>query len=104
MQQFAAIGEAMIELCHQGPRSLAMSFAGDALNLSTYLVRLVGTSLAVNYVTALGDDPYSDMMVNDWVQEKINTQFVQRIPNKLPGLYLIRTDDKGERYLYFYRF
>jgi 2-dehydro-3-deoxygluconokinase len=104
MRQFAAIGEAMIELCHQQERNLGMSFAGDSLNTSVYLARLFPfTQTQINYITLLGTDPYSEMMLADWKQEGIHTAAIDQLAHKLPGLYLIRTDAAGERSFYFYR-
>jgi 2-dehydro-3-deoxygluconokinase len=104
MRQFVAIGEAMLELSQQQERVLGLSFAGDTLNTSLYLARLsTATQVQVNYLTLLGLDPYSAMMLKAWQQEGVNTDLVQQIPDKLPGLYLIRTDARGERTFYFYR-
>lgn len=104
MKQFAAIGEAMIELSHQNERTLGLGFAGDTINVSIYLARQTPyTQVQVNYATALGHDAYSDMMLADWHKEKINTELVIRHDKKLPGLYLIRTETSGERHFYFYR-
>ncbi len=102
--KFAAIGECMIELRHQNAHTLTMGFAGDTLNVALYLARYqqeVGAE--VHYVTALGDDPYSGMMLENWQQESIHCEFVQILPGQLPGLYFIRTDEQGERRFYYYR-
>jgi len=56
----------------------------------------------VDYVTVLGDDPYSDAMLAFWHAEGISTEHVARLPGRLPGLYLIRTDAQGERTFYNY--
>jgi len=104
IRQFATIGEAMIELSHQSERQLNMNFAGDTINITTYLARYTQhTHVQTNYITALGTDPYSNMMIAQWQQEGINTQQVHQLQSKLPGLYLIRTDANGERHFYFYR-
>jgi 2-dehydro-3-deoxygluconokinase len=103
IKQFAAIGEAMIELSHQDVSSLKLAFAGDTLNTTVYLTRLAQGLLNTYYVTALGVDPYSDQMIQTWEQEGINTSLIERFSDKLPGLYLIRTDHQGERTFYFYR-
>jgi 2-dehydro-3-deoxygluconokinase len=104
MKQIAVIGEAMLELSHQNEVSLNLSFAGDTLNFAIYLRRLLPLAgFDIHYVTALGCDCYSDSMLKNWQQEGINTDLVCRVPNKLPGLYLIRTDEAGERTFYFYR-
>lgn len=104
MRQFAAIGEAMIEFCHQQERTMGLSFAGDSLNTAVYLARLFkATQTQVNYITLLGQDPYSEMMLAEWQREGINIELIEQIAHKLPGLYLIRTDKQGERTFYFYR-
>ncbi|MGB6976641.1 MAG: sugar kinase, partial [Gammaproteobacteria bacterium] len=102
--QFAAIGECMIELFHLDDSHLSMSFAGDTYNVTLYLARYAQLlPLHVDYVTALGDDPYSSMMLGIWQQEGIGIEKVQQFAGLLPGLYLIRTDKSGERHFYFYR-
>jgi len=106
MKKIAAIGEAMLELSHQSDTTLALSFAGDTLNFAIYLRRLLPIhpqQFDIHYVTAIGNDPYSDTMLTNWQQEKLNTDLVVRVKKKLPGLYLIRTNTAGERTFYFYR-
>lgn len=104
IKQIGVIGEAMLELSHQTPTSLSLSFAGDTLNFAIYLRRLLQEPVfVVHYVTALGQDIYSDQMLLDWKKEGIKVDLIHRLENKLPGLYLIRTDSEGERSFYFYR-
>ncbi len=104
VKHIAVIGEAMLELSHQNASLLSLSFAGDTLNFAIYLRRLLlGRPFELHYVTALGQDVYSDKMLINWQEEGLNTDLIRRIENKLPGLYLIRTDGEGERTFYFYR-
>jgi 2-dehydro-3-deoxygluconokinase len=104
MKHIAVIGEAMLELSHQNASLLSLSFAGDTLNFAIYLRRLLcDRPFELHYITALGQDVYSDNMLVNWQGEGLNTNLIRRIENKLPGLYLIRTDAKGERTFYFYR-
>ena len=104
MTRVASIGECMIELRQApgGPSGHLYSrgYGGDTLNTAVYLVRL---GLDVDYITALGDDPLSDEMMAGWAAEGIGTKRVARLPGKLPGLYLIQTDDKGERRFFHWR-
>jgi 2-dehydro-3-deoxygluconokinase len=94
----------MIELNLRDGETLALAFGGDTLNTAVYLARVNPRErVAVDYVTALGDDPYSDAMIAMWRDEGIGTGSVARLPGKLPGLYLIRIDDKGERRFFYYR-
>jgi 2-dehydro-3-deoxygluconokinase len=104
MRRLVAIGECMIELRHRDADLLELGFAGDSLNTALYLARLNPPDrLAVDYLTALGDDPYSAAMLDRWRAEGIGTGRAAILPGKLPGLYLIRTSPEGERRFFYYR-
>ena len=99
----ALIGECMIELQHRADGSLHQSFGGDTLNTAVYLRRELGDIGHVDYVTALGDDSFSDAMCQQWVDEGLGLTMVQRLPGRLPGLYCIQTDANGERKFLYWR-
>ncbi|WP_103309949.1 MULTISPECIES: sugar kinase [unclassified Pseudomonas] len=101
--RIALIGECMIELQQRADGSLLQSFGGDTLNTAVYLSRALGDRGAVDYVTALGDDSFSDAMCECWAEENIGLQRVQRLPGRLPGLYCIQTDAAGERRFLYWR-
>lgn len=104
MIRVASVGECMLELTHRDATSLGLGFGGDTLNTALYLARCAGTAgLAVDYVTALGTDPMSEAMVAAWQTEGIGTDRVARLAGRLPGLYLIRTGDSGERRFFYWR-
>ena len=104
MRRVASIGECMVELRHRDERVLELGFAGDSFNTALYLARCNSRErLAVDYVTALGTDPYSEAMLRSWRDEGIGTEAVALLPGKLPGLYLISTDAGGERRFFYYR-
>jgi len=67
------------------------------------MARLLGTGAQVDYITALGDDSFSDAMCEVWSQEGIGLGKVQRLPGRLPGLYCIQTDASGERRFLYWR-
>jgi 2-dehydro-3-deoxygluconokinase len=96
----------MLELTPQSAeqvgRSLPMSlsYGGDTLNCAVYLAR---QGITVDYVTALGDDPMSAWMVEQWRGEGVGCDLIDCQPNSLPGLYLIETDEQGERSFYYWR-
>jgi 2-dehydro-3-deoxygluconokinase len=100
MTRVACIGECMIELKQAKQGLYSRGYGGDTLNTAVYLARL---GVGVDYITALGDDPLSDEMVAGWAAEGIGTKQVARLPGKLPGIYLIQTDDKGERRFFHWR-
>jgi 2-dehydro-3-deoxygluconokinase len=100
----ASIGECMVELRHRGERDLELAFGGDTLNFAVYLARLTrDRGVEVDYVTALGDDVYSERMLAMWQSEGIGCGHVARLPGRLPGLYTIRVDAKGERTFTYWR-
>jgi 2-dehydro-3-deoxygluconokinase len=104
MTLVACIGECMIEMkqAQGGPGGglYARGFGGDTLNTAVYLARL---GMDVDYITALGDDALSEEMIGAWRKEGVGIKRVVRLPGKLPGLYMIQTDAKGERRFFHWR-
>ena len=96
----ACLGECMMELVSRPDGTLTRGFGGDTLNTAVYLARL---GVPTDYVTALGDDTFSDEMLAAWKAEGIGTRGVLRLPGRLPGLYLIQTDTEGERRFFYWR-
>lgn len=96
----ACLGECMIELRERPDGLLSRGFGGDTLNTAVYLARL---GVAVDYVSALGDDPHSAEMLRAWEEEGVGTGLVARVPGAVPGLYLIQTDARGERRFSYWR-
>ena len=50
-----------------------------------------------------GGDTLSEEMIAGWAAEGVGTKRVLRLPGKLPGLYMIQTDDRGERRFFHWR-
>jgi 2-dehydro-3-deoxygluconokinase len=104
MQKVALIGECMIELQGRPLGAIRQGFGGDTLNTATYLSRLTDRAyVEVEFVTALGQDTFSDTMLERWAQEGIGAKLVRRLPGALPGLYFIETDPGGERRFLYWR-
>jgi 2-dehydro-3-deoxygluconokinase len=104
VKHIISIGECMMELRHRDEATLTLGFGGDTLNTALYMSRAgAAQGLRVAYLTALGDDPYSDGMVAAWQEEGIDTGLVARLSGRLPGLYIIRTNAAGERSFTYFR-
>ncbi len=71
MTRVAAIGEAMIELSIEG-ETAKVGVAGDTLNTAIYLKR-AAPGIDVDYVTCLGDDPFSDQIEDFIAAQDIGT-------------------------------
>ena len=98
--RIAAIGECMIEIANAADGKCLRGFGGDTLNTAVYLAR---QNVDVSYITRLGDDIYSNEMIENWQAEGINTDLVSQDTGRVPGLYMIETDEKGERTFTYWR-
>ena len=94
------VGEVMVELSRGNDGRYGQSFGGDTFNTAVYLAR---AGIPAAYATAMGDDPYSDALMALATAEGVNGDLIRRVPGRMPGLYLIETDAKGERKFYYWR-
>lgn len=101
MTRVACIGEAMIELSLDGAAA-QVGVAGDTLNTAIYLHRSA-PDLTVDYITCLGDDPFSDRIAGFIEAQGIGTQHIRRMEGRAPGLYAITTSQDGERTFTYWR-
>ena len=103
-----AIGECMAEVrLREGAGNQAgtvldaqVAYGGDTLNFAVYLAR---QGIAVDYATAVGDDPLSDWMLAQWRSEGVGCDLVRREAGTTTGLYLIDVDAAGERSFHYWR-
>jgi 2-dehydro-3-deoxygluconokinase len=99
-----AFGECMIELQGEAFGTMRQTFGGDTLNTAVYLARCgAARGLQVSYATAVGDDALSSGLLARWADEGLELSAVRRITGKLPGLYQIDVDAKGERTFSYWR-
>jgi 2-dehydro-3-deoxygluconokinase len=97
-------GECMLELQGTAFGTMQQTFGGDTLNTAVYLARCgAAKGLRVDYATALGDDPLSAGMLERWEAEGVHTTLVRRLAGRMPGLYLIEVDARGERRFSYWR-
>ena len=104
MTRVALLGECMLELSPVGDRTMALAYAGDVCNTAVALARRARDGeVEVAFATRLGDDSHSDAMLAEWRDEGIDTSLVDRLPGRVPGLYMIALDERGERSFTYYR-
>jgi 2-dehydro-3-deoxygluconokinase len=102
----AIIGECMLELSNASSNQIIkgmmcrFNYGGDSLNTAIYMSRM---GVDVSYISALGDDVYSKWLLQEWESEGIDTSLVATIEKSSPGLYMIQTDDQGERSFSYWR-
>lgn len=103
MVDILAVGEVMLELSQVAGDNndlRQLGFAGDTYNTAVYLARL---GVSTGYMTRLGDDPYSQRMMDVMAQEQISTQMVTPVEGRVPGLYMIANSESGERTFSYWR-
>jgi len=101
-KRFVAVGECMVEMSGGEDRQYRLGYAGDTLNTAWYARALLPEGWSVDYVTAVGDDRYSEEMVAFIADAGIGTASMRRIAGKRPGLYLIH-QEKGDRKFTYWR-
>ena len=101
MKRIACIGEAMIELSMDGDQA-HLAVAGDTLNTAIYLKRN-SPDITVDYVTCLGQDMFSNHIVEFIAANDLRHANIRRIAHKAPGLYGINTAPDGERSFTYWR-
>jgi len=103
LTKIACIGEVMIELSLQTAETAQIGVAGDTYNTAIYLSHLLRGHAEVQYITALGQDTFSDRIFAHMQRHEIGCDFVARHRTKTTGLYAIETDDQGERRFSYWR-
>ena len=79
----AAIGECMMEFRRGGDGRYDLAYGGDTFNTAVYMRRL---GIPVEYVTAVGVDPFSEDIVSLCQSERVGIEHLARVPGRLPGL------------------
>ncbi len=90
----------MVELARAPDGRFGLAYGGDTFNTSVYLAR---AGVQVAYATALGDDPYSQGIIDAADREGVASDLIATLSGRMPGLYLIETSQDGERSFWYWR-
>lgn len=96
----ASIGECMLELSGQSGPNWRMGFAGDTFNTLWALHALSGDRPAT-YVSAFGDDPFSQGQISFFAENGIGIGASPIIPGARPGLYAITLTGAERAFTYW---
>ena len=99
MARIVCCGEGMLELTHANG-AWDLGYGGDTLNTAIHLAR---QGHDVRYLTALGSDPFSARLREQWAAEGLDLSLVLTHPRRVAGLYAITTDERGERSFTYWR-
>ena len=100
MKTVYVLGEAMLELAPSGEDSYRLGVAGDTFNTAVGLAQL---GCPVQFLSGLGTDPGSMQIREACAQWKISDKLIAALPDRNPGLYMIHTDESGERSFSYWR-
>ncbi len=100
MSKVVCVGEVMVELARGSDGRFGLAFGGDTFNTAVYLAR---ADIATSYATALGDDVFSSQILELAAMEGVGRDTILQVKGRVPGLYLITTDDRGERSFHYWR-
>ena len=94
-------GEVMVELAGETESGIyRRGLGGDTFNTAIYLARL---GLSVDYLSWLGDDIFSENIIQQLQQEGIGSDLICRLSGRQTGLYMINNDSQGERQFTYWR-
>ena len=98
---FVSIGECMIELSAGVGDQWRMGFAGDTFNTAFYARAILPKERRVAYVTALGDDPFSERMRGFIAGAGVETDRIRSVRGRRPGLYAITLKEAERAFTYW---
>lgn len=98
----ASIGECMIELSRQASGGdWKLGFAGDTFNMLWMMRALLPADAGADYVSAFGDDPFSQEQRDFFAASGITTATSPIIAGGRPGLYAITLDGAERSFTYW---
>ncbi|RST30628.1 sugar kinase [Sphingomonas ginkgonis] len=104
MATILCCGEGMLELSAASAVAplgdCQLGYGGDTLNTAIHLAR---AGHSVQFLTALGLDPFSAALRQAWLAEGVLGELVLTHPTRRAGLYAITTDVEGERSFTYWR-
>ncbi|TGQ94438.1 sugar kinase [Mesorhizobium sp. M8A.F.Ca.ET.208.01.1.1] len=96
----ASIGECMLELSGQTGPNWRMGFAGDTFN-TLWALHALSAELPATYVSAFGDDPFSQGQIAFFAENGIGIGSSPVIPGARPGLYAITLTGAERSFTYW---
>ena len=102
MQKIVLMGECMLELRQAKDGLMLRSFAGDTFNTAVYMKRILAEQ-DIAFMTAVGQDTISQQLLAVCTAENLNNQHIFTKSKRHPGVYLVETDEKGERSFLYWR-
>jgi 2-dehydro-3-deoxygluconokinase len=95
------LGEAMVEFNQTGGAGsdqYLRGFGGDTSNSAIAAARQGATAA---YCTLIGEDPFGDLLLDLWRQEKVDTSTVGRRSGAPTAIYFVTHGEQGHTFTYY---
>ncbi len=102
LKKIVFAGEAMLELTRAGSEQFNRAFAGDVYNSSVYLKRAFPEH-EISFMSGVGKDTLSDQFLDVLATEQVDSTFMGRSDVSNMGIYMVNTDEHGERSFLYWR-
>ena len=97
----ASVGECMLELSGTGDGAWRLGYAGDTFNTLWTLRALSPSETPTDYVSAFGDDPFSEQQIAFLSENGIGIAASPRLKGARPGLYAITLNGAERSFTYW---
>jgi 2-dehydro-3-deoxygluconokinase len=95
MKRFVSVGECIVELISESDRSYRSRIVGQSIDMALDLRKILDANWAVDYVTALGDDHYSQGIVGRLVAGGVGIGHIAKVTGRNVGLSVVEATDDG---------
>lgn len=96
-----SLGEAMVEFNQTGDGAGRLYLQGYGGDTSNFAVAAARQGARVAYVSAVGADPYGQMLRSLWQAEQVDDSAVATDPEASTGIYLVHHDPAGHHFTFF---
>lgn len=103
--KIACLGEVMLEVLEDTTDHARLDWhlGGDALITAVYLSRLLKDRAEVHFVTEMGDDEQSSLLLGEWQSNHLYTDMVHQVSGAVTSRYTVDSDEVGRRYYYYWK-
>jgi len=96
------MGEALVEFVRQdkpdGPECYKQGFGGDTSNTAIAAAR---QGCSTGYISAVGDDPFGQALLELWHRENVDTSRVELNKTAPTGIYFVDPDPQQRNFTYY---
>jgi 2-dehydro-3-deoxygluconokinase len=101
MPDILALGEPMVEFNQTGEQDSRLYLQGFGGDTSNFAVAAARQGARVGYISALGDDPYGQLLRHLWHTEGVDQRAVTTNTSAFTAIYFVTHDASGHHFSFF---